>query len=118
MRRSTRSLGGGDVKRSRQGILPRHRESWVQVKPEGQAHRFVGVAEETRLMRLSKNQLDHLQRAARFPPGRTTAREAAASPLAANADGRPDQAMENVIRATEQVARAADNVIRAAQDAT
>ena len=69
-------------------------------------------------MRLSKNQLDHLQRAARFPPGRTTAREAAASPLAANADGRPDQAMENVIRATEQVARAADNVIRAAQDAT
>jgi hypothetical protein len=69
-------------------------------------------------MRLSKNQLNHLQRAARFPPGRTTAREAAASPLAANGDGRPDQAMENVIRATEQVARAADNVIRAAQDPT
>ena len=69
-------------------------------------------------MRLSKNQLDHLQRAARFPPGRTTAREAAASSLAANGDGRPDRAMENVIRATEQVARAADNVIRAAHDAT
>jgi hypothetical protein len=69
-------------------------------------------------MRLSKNQLDHLQRAARFPPGRTTARESAATPLGANADGRPEQAMENVIRATEQVARAADKVIRAAQDAT
>jgi hypothetical protein len=65
-------------------------------------------------MRLSKNQLDHLQQAARFPPGRTAARDSAAR--APGADGRPDQAMENVIRATEQVARAADNVIRAAQD--
>jgi len=65
-------------------------------------------------MRLSKHQLDHLQQAVRFPPGRTAARDSAAK--ARSADGRPDQAMENVIRATEQVARAADNVIRAAQD--
>jgi len=65
-------------------------------------------------MRLSKNQLDHLQQVARFPPGRTAARDSAAR--APSADGRSDQAMENVIRATEQVARAADNVIRAAQD--
>jgi hypothetical protein len=67
-------------------------------------------------MRLSKNQLDHLKQAARFSPGRTPARGSAASPLAASPDGRPEQAMENVIRATEQVARAADNVIRAAHD--
>src|SRR5215831_14198164 len=48
-------------------------------------------------MRLSKDQLDPLKQAARFPPGRAAA-------------------MENVIRATEQVAHAADNIIRAAHD--
>jgi hypothetical protein len=90
----------------------------LQVNAKGRALRFVGVAEEISLMRLSKNQLDHLQQAARFPPGRTTPRGSTASPLAASADARPPQVMENVIRATEQVARAADNVIRAAQDVT
>jgi hypothetical protein len=70
-------------------------------------------------MRLSKNQLDHLQQAARFPMGRTAARDPAAreEAVAAAADERPDRAMEDVIRATEQVARAAEDVIRAAHDA-
>jgi hypothetical protein len=70
-------------------------------------------------MRLSKNQLDHLQQAARFPGGRNGARDSTApeEAVAVGADERSDRAMEDVIRATEQVARAADNVIRAAQDA-
>jgi hypothetical protein len=70
-------------------------------------------------MRLSKTQLDHLQQAARFPMGRTAARDPAAreEAVVAGADPRSDRAMEDIIRATEEVARAADNVIRAAQDA-
>jgi hypothetical protein len=70
-------------------------------------------------MRLSKTQLDHLQQAARFPTGRTAARDPAArdEAVAAGAPARSDQAMEDIIRATEEVARAADDVIRAAQDA-
>src|SRR5215469_2867845 len=69
-------------------------------------------------MRLSKNQLDHLQQAARFP-GRTTVRDPAAAEgaVAAVAGERPSRAMEDIFRATEKVARAADNVIRAAHDA-
>jgi hypothetical protein len=72
-------------------------------------------------MRLSKNQLDHLQQAARFPGGRSGVRDsvaaAAEEAVGVDTDERSDRAMEEVIRATEQVARAADNVIRAAQDA-
>jgi hypothetical protein len=70
-------------------------------------------------MRLSKNQLDHLQQAARFPGGRTAMRDpvAAEEPVAAVAGERSDRAMDDIFRATEKVARAADNVIRAAQDA-
>jgi len=70
-------------------------------------------------MRLSKNQLDHLQQAARFPGGRTAVRDPAAAEeaVAAVAGERPSRAMEDIFRATEKVARAADNVIRAAQDA-
>jgi hypothetical protein len=70
-------------------------------------------------MRLSKTQLDRLQQAARFPMGRTAARDPAAreDAVAAAAHERSDRAMEDIIRATEQVARAADDVIRVAQDA-
>jgi hypothetical protein len=70
-------------------------------------------------MRLSKNQLDHLQQSARFPMGRTAGRDPAAreEAVAARADERSDRAIEDVIRATEEVVRAADDVIRAAQDA-
>jgi hypothetical protein len=70
-------------------------------------------------MRLSKNQLDHLQQAARFPGGRTAVRDPAVGEeaVAAGAGERSDRRMEDIFRATEKVARAADNVIRAAQDA-
>jgi hypothetical protein len=70
-------------------------------------------------MRLSKTQLDRLQQAARFPMGRTAARDPAAreDAVVAAANERSDRGMEDIIRATEQVARAADDVIRVAQDA-
>jgi hypothetical protein len=71
-------------------------------------------------MKLSKDQLDHLRHAARCAPGRTAGRESVAmvDVISADLDERPDQAMEDVIKATEQVARAADNVIRVVQDVT
>lgn len=71
-------------------------------------------------MRLSKEQLEHLQQAARFASGRAAGRDPSVTDKAVppGFNGRSDRAMVDVIRATEQVARAADNVIRAAHDET